>query len=99
MGIEFSGIVTVGNSIDIGPADLVEHYFHDPETRVVGVYVEDVKDGRRFFDCTPGKSRAKTGCASGRRPYGRGPSSGELAYGKRWRATPGRVDHRRAGRA
>ena len=50
MGIEFSGIVTVGNSIDIGPADLVEHYFHDPETRVVGVYVEDVKDGRRFFD-------------------------------------------------
>lgn len=49
-GLRFSGLVTVGNSIDIGPADLMEYYFADPATRAIGVYIEDVKDGRRFFE-------------------------------------------------
>ncbi|HVO89287.1 MAG TPA: acetate--CoA ligase family protein [Casimicrobiaceae bacterium] len=49
-GVRFSGLVTVGNSADIGPVDLLEFYLADPQTRVVGLYLEDVKDGRRFFD-------------------------------------------------
>ena len=49
-GLRFSGVVTVGNSADLGPVDLVEFYFADPQTRVIGLYLEDVKDGRRFFD-------------------------------------------------
>ena len=49
-GLRFSGLVTVGNSIDLGPADLMEYYFADPDTRAIGVYIEDVKDGRRFFE-------------------------------------------------
>jgi acyl-CoA synthetase (NDP forming) len=47
-GIKFSGLVTVGNSADIGPNDLLEHYLADPDTNVVGMYLEDVKDGARF---------------------------------------------------
>jgi len=49
-GLRFSGLVTLGNSIDLGPADLIEYYLADPDTRAVGVYIEDVKDGRRFFE-------------------------------------------------
>lgn len=49
-GLRFSGLVTVGNSADIGPVDLLDFYFADPQTRVIGLYLEDVKDGRRFFD-------------------------------------------------
>lgn len=49
-GVRFSGLVTVGNSVDIGPVDLLEFYLADPQTRVIGLYLEDVKDGRRFFD-------------------------------------------------
>ncbi|MGE0798616.1 MAG: acetate--CoA ligase family protein [Lautropia sp.] len=49
-GLRFSGLVTLGNSVDVGPADLVEHFLDDPTTRVIGVYVEDIKDGRRFFE-------------------------------------------------
>ena len=49
-GVRFSGLVTVGNSADLGPADMLEFYFADPKTNVVGLYLEDVKDGRRFFD-------------------------------------------------
>ena len=49
-GLRFSGLVTAGNSADIGPVDLLEFYFADPQTRVIGLYLEDVKDGRRFFE-------------------------------------------------
>lgn len=49
-GLRFSGLVTLGNSVDLGPADLVEYYVADPGTRAIGVYVEDVREGRRFFD-------------------------------------------------
>jgi len=48
LGLRFSGLVTLGNSIDVEPSDLFEFYLNDPETRVIGLYVEDVKDGRRF---------------------------------------------------
>ena len=49
-GIRFSGLVTAGNSADLGPVDLLEFYFEDPQTRVVVLYLEDIKQGRRFFD-------------------------------------------------
>lgn len=49
-GIRFSGLVTVGNSADLGPVDLCEFYLHDPQTRVIGLYIEDVKEGKRFFN-------------------------------------------------
>lgn len=49
-GIKFSGLVTVGNSADLGPEDLLEFYFEDSQTRVVGLYLEDAKQGRRLFD-------------------------------------------------
>ena len=47
-GIRYSGLVTVGNSADIGPNDLLEFYLADPDTTVIGLYLEDAKDGRRF---------------------------------------------------
>ena len=58
-GIEFSGLVTVGNSADLGPNDLLEFYLDDPQTRVVGMYVEGVRDGRRLFDVLRANGGAK----------------------------------------
>lgn len=49
IGLRFSGLSTIGNSIDIDAADMLEYYLADPATRAIGLYVEDVKDGRRFF--------------------------------------------------
>jgi acyl-CoA synthetase (NDP forming) len=49
-GIRFSGLVTVGNSADLGPNDLLEFYLADSATKVVGMYVEGIRDGRRLFD-------------------------------------------------
>lgn len=49
-GLRFSSVVTIGNSADLGPVDILEFYFADPHTKVVGLYVEDIKDGRHLFD-------------------------------------------------
>ena len=49
-GLQFSGLVTVGNSADIGTSDLIEYYLADPQTRVIGTYIETAADGRRLFE-------------------------------------------------
>jgi acyl-CoA synthetase (NDP forming) len=47
-GVRFSGVLTVGNSADLGPNEILEFYLADTQTNVIGMYLEDVKDGRRF---------------------------------------------------
>ena len=49
-GLKFSGLVTVGNCADLGPSDMLEFYLADPQTRVIGFYIETAKDGRRLFE-------------------------------------------------
>lgn len=49
-GLRFSSLVTIGNSADLGPAELLRPLLADPAVQVVGLYLEDVKDGRAFFE-------------------------------------------------
>jgi acyl-CoA synthetase (NDP forming) len=49
-GLKFSGLITIGNCADIGPTDILEYYLADPQTRVIGLYIETAKDGRRLFE-------------------------------------------------
>ena len=49
-GLKFSGLVTVGNCADVTPSDLLEFYLADPQTRVIGLYIESAQDGRRLFE-------------------------------------------------
>ncbi|MEO1328753.1 MAG: acetate--CoA ligase family protein [Pseudomonadota bacterium] len=49
-GVRFSGVVTIGNSADVAPHDLLAYYLDDPQTKAIGLYLEDIKDGRAFFD-------------------------------------------------
>ena len=58
-GLQFSGLVTVGNCADVTPSDLVEFYLADPETRVIGMYIETAKDGRRLFETLRNARAAK----------------------------------------
>lgn len=58
-GLRLSGLVTIGNSADISPIDLLRFYFADPATRVIGMYIEDIKDGRAFFDLLHGAEATK----------------------------------------
>lgn len=47
-GLRFSGLVTIGNSADVTPAELLEYFFADTQTKAIGLYLEDVKDGKVF---------------------------------------------------
>ncbi|HYC44198.1 MAG TPA: acetate--CoA ligase family protein [Burkholderiales bacterium] len=49
-GLHFSGLVTVGNCADVTPSELLEFYFADDTTRVIGMYIETAQDGRRLFE-------------------------------------------------
>jgi acyl-CoA synthetase (NDP forming) len=49
-GLAFSGVVTVGNCADLDCADLLEFYLADPQTRVIGLYIESGRGGRRLFE-------------------------------------------------
>lgn len=48
-GVHFSKVISYGNAIDFNESDYLEYFAQDPETEVVLMYIEGVKDGRRFF--------------------------------------------------
>lgn len=47
-GLGFSRFASLGNQADLDATDLVEALAADPATRVIALYVEDFRDGRRF---------------------------------------------------
>jgi len=47
-GIRLSKAVSIGNAVVVDVPDYLEYFADDPETRVIALYVEGVKDGRRF---------------------------------------------------
>ena len=47
-GLRFAKLVSVGNAVDVSPAEVLEHFVADRSTRVVGCYLEGARDGERF---------------------------------------------------
>ncbi|UCB48711.1 MAG: CoA-binding protein [Deltaproteobacteria bacterium] len=48
-GIRFSKVVSLGNECDLTSADFLTYLGSDPDTRVIGAYLEGIKDGPFFF--------------------------------------------------
>ena len=48
--IKVSMAASIGNALMLEAADYLEVMASDPTTRVIGIYVEGVRDGRRFFE-------------------------------------------------
>ncbi len=48
--VKASKIVSIGNKSDINEADMLEYFQKDPDTRVIGMYLENVSDGRRLME-------------------------------------------------
>jgi acetyltransferase len=47
-GLGFSKAVSMGNQLDLNAADYLDYLADDPDTRVIGAYLEGVPDGRRL---------------------------------------------------
>jgi acetyltransferase len=48
MGV--SKVCSIGNKADVNECELLEYLLKDPETEVVGLYLESFADGRRFIE-------------------------------------------------
>ena len=49
LGIKVTRSVSMGNAVVLNPADYLEYLRDDPDTEVIAAYIEDPRDGRRFF--------------------------------------------------
>ncbi|MGC9104356.1 MAG: acetate--CoA ligase family protein [Candidatus Methanodesulfokora sp.] len=62
MNCEFLGIskfVALGNKADVDEIDLLEYLADDQDTKVVSLYIEGTKNGRRFMEAVEKCSRRK----------------------------------------
>lgn len=48
-GVSFTKVISYGNAMDLNEADFLEHFAQDPDTEVIGAYIEGIRDGRRFL--------------------------------------------------
>ena len=46
--VKFSKVVSYGNAIDLDCPDFLEYLAHDPETKVIALYIEGTKNGKHL---------------------------------------------------
>lgn len=49
-GLAYGKVANYGNGVDLSPGVLLRYLAEDPETNVIGAYVEGVPDGRGFYE-------------------------------------------------
>ena len=57
--VGLSAVVSIGNKSDIDDADLLEFFKEDENTKAILIYMEGVKDGRRFMETAKEVSKVK----------------------------------------
>ena len=55
MGI--SKACSIGNKADVDECDILQYLIEDPETAVIGLYLESIRNGRRFVDLARGSTK------------------------------------------
>ncbi len=57
--IGFSGLVSIGDALDVGFAEMLDHFALDHKTRAILLYVEAVRDARAFMSAARAAARTK----------------------------------------
>ncbi len=57
--VGFSAIVSLGDSVDVDFADLLDHFALDRRTRAILLYIESIKDARKFMSAARAAARGK----------------------------------------
>lgn len=58
-GLGFSGIVSIGDQLDVDVADLLDYFALDERTNAILIYLEAVKDARKFMSAARAAARLK----------------------------------------
>ena len=59
-GIRFSKVISYGNACDINESDLLEYLAKDADTKIIALYIEGIKDGKRFRRAMEEATKEKT---------------------------------------
>jgi len=59
-GVRFSKVISYGNACDINENDLLEYLAHDIDTKIIALYIEGIKDGKRFRKALEEATKKKT---------------------------------------
>ena len=57
--VGLSAVVSTGSTIDVDPADLIEYFGNDAQTRIIMLYVESIKNARSFMSAARGFAKTK----------------------------------------
>ncbi len=57
--VGFSAIVSLGDGFDVDFADLLDHFALDRRTRAILLYIESIKDARKFMSAARAAARGK----------------------------------------
>ena len=57
--VGFSGIVSIGDQLDVDLADLLDYFALDSKTRAILLYIEAIKDARKFMSAARAAARIK----------------------------------------
>ncbi len=68
--IGLSRVISVGNKADVDDADLIEYLDADKATKVIAMYIEGIKDGKKFLDAARKSKKPIVAIKAGRTPAG-----------------------------
>jgi acetyltransferase len=57
--VGFSGIVSIGDQLDVDIADLLDYFATDEKTQAILLYIEAIKDARKFMSAARAAARIK----------------------------------------
>jgi acetyltransferase len=57
--VGFSGIVSIGDQLDVDIADLLDYFALDEKTQAILLYIEAIKDARKFMSAARAAARVK----------------------------------------
>jgi acetyltransferase len=57
--VGLSAVVSMGQTIDVDLGDLIEYFGNDPQTRIIMIYAESIKNARTFMSAARGYAKTK----------------------------------------
>ncbi len=58
-GVGFSAVVSIGDAVDVDFGDLLDYFAQDRATRAILLYVESIRDARKFMSAARAAARGK----------------------------------------
>nr|WP_320143306.1 bifunctional acetate--CoA ligase family protein/GNAT family N-acetyltransferase [uncultured Cohaesibacter sp.] len=70
--VGFTGLVALGDKVDVDIADMLDYFAMDARTRAIVLYIENIRDSRKFMTSARAAARAKPVILmkTGRHPQG-----------------------------